>query len=451
MPVGGTQVPSSPLVAGTSARSGAILQGYVFQSGIHEPEVENILSYKYPQYYATAMLDRLGFSQEVEQDTYTWFIQDRTRKSGTISAVANNTLATATFEVDEFAYSTAAPGYAVVGDLYRLDAGQLALVTAVGQGVSDTGAQKLTVQRPSGDVWTAAILADTGKIGHVGNAFVEASDAPLGRSYLPDEDYNYTQILRRSFKISGSEFGNKTWLNDGKSWFFEMENIEMKEFARDKELIALFGERASSGNMKFTEGMFVAANTHGVKNGFAASSGVAESDIQEQIADLVVEGGSDDLLVLCGVTFMKDFNIAMRDYYTGGGVSFGGFEGTTIGLDTQNYNFMGKTIRMKHYPLFDDTAALPYASTATATKYNFKNTSFWMDLGQDDRGQQIVSLVYKKGRKMIHGIEPGMTSPDGNHGGVVSNGGDYFSIHYICDFGVKVVIPNRLGILRATS
>ena len=106
---------------------------------------------------------------------------------------------------------------------------------------------------------------------------------------------------------------------------------------------------------------------------------------------------------------------------------------------------------MRHYPLFDDTAALPYAGTPSATKYNFKNTSLWLDLGTDDRGQQIISLVYKKGRKMIHGIEPGMVSPDGNHGGVVSNGGDYFSIHYLCEFGTKVVIPNRLGILRATS
>ena len=57
MPVNGN--PTAPLVAGTNVRE-PIMQDYVFQSGIHKPEHSNLLSYKFPQYYFTALLDRLG-------------------------------------------------------------------------------------------------------------------------------------------------------------------------------------------------------------------------------------------------------------------------------------------------------------------------------------------------------------------------------------------------------
>lgn len=46
MPANG--YPTPPLVGGTSARS-TILENYVFQSGIHDPEHSKILTYKYPQ------------------------------------------------------------------------------------------------------------------------------------------------------------------------------------------------------------------------------------------------------------------------------------------------------------------------------------------------------------------------------------------------------------------
>lgn len=44
---GAIGVPHSALTSGTDARS-TILESYVFASGIHEPEISNILSYKYP-------------------------------------------------------------------------------------------------------------------------------------------------------------------------------------------------------------------------------------------------------------------------------------------------------------------------------------------------------------------------------------------------------------------
>jgi hypothetical protein len=61
MPIQGN--PVAPLVGGTKVQD--VLQGYVFQSGIHKPEHSSILTYKYPQYYLTSLLDRMGAEETV--------------------------------------------------------------------------------------------------------------------------------------------------------------------------------------------------------------------------------------------------------------------------------------------------------------------------------------------------------------------------------------------------
>ena len=117
MPVQGN--PTATASLGVTSSYSSILQSYVYASGIHKPEVSNVLSYKYPQYYMTSMLDRIGASESIAQDTWTWFTQDRTRLGGTVSDVANNTTATANFDVDEYVYGTptGAIGYANIDQI----------------------------------------------------------------------------------------------------------------------------------------------------------------------------------------------------------------------------------------------------------------------------------------------------------------------------------------------
>jgi hypothetical protein len=87
--------PTPPLSSGTTARTN-ILEGYVFQSGLHDPEHSKILTYKYPQYYMTALLDKLGADEPVAQTVFSWSILDRTRKSATVTSLTNGTTSSAT-------------------------------------------------------------------------------------------------------------------------------------------------------------------------------------------------------------------------------------------------------------------------------------------------------------------------------------------------------------------
>jgi hypothetical protein len=153
MPASG--YPTPPLVGGTTARA-AIFEGYVFQSGIQGIEHSKILTYKYPQYYMTALLDKLGAAEPVARDVFSWSIQDRTRLSATYTAIANGTNSKQqTLTLDTVAVSPNL-GYFQVGDVIRVGkTGALGLVAAI---AIAGGFQTIDVTRPDGSNWAVGVL-----------------------------------------------------------------------------------------------------------------------------------------------------------------------------------------------------------------------------------------------------------------------------------------------------
>ena len=197
MPANG--YPTPPLTSGTTARA-TILEGYVFASGLHDPEHSKILTYKYPQYYMTTLLDKLGAEAPVAQTVFSWSILDRTRKSSTATTVTNGTTATASV-VTTIASDVANgnKGYYIIGDVVRTEAGELGRVVAIGE---SSLFQTIDVVRVVGGNWSASLIANGFVLGHVFNSFGEATAGPEGRLYLPSEDFNYTQILKRGDRKS---------------------------------------------------------------------------------------------------------------------------------------------------------------------------------------------------------------------------------------------------------
>lgn len=447
--------PTPPLVGGISVRN-PILQSYVFQSGIHKPEHSSVLTYKYPQYYLTSLMDRLGSSEAVAQDVFSWNTLDRTRESGTCSSVTGVPGTSATFEVTEFDFTSTDLGGLVVGDIIQTEGGGLLRVTTSVVSTVLSNKQKVTVVRYDGGTITATELADAMVFGHVFNAFGEASDAPDGRLFLPTEDYNVTTILRRSFKISGSEFTNRTYLGNGEAWYWTVEEIHRKEFARDRELLILFGKLNNSG-VKISRGILDWVNALGIITTYASASGPVETDIMEHLRKLSVEGGSAEYLVLCGSKFYKNLQIAFRDYFVGGGISLGTTDSNNVGLNVRKYNFMGINVNFVRYELFDDRKALPYASTPTSTKVDYSDFSLWLDLGSDSGGNKLIKLKYKEhggqSRKFIQKLEVGMMNPSSTdmEGGLVASGFDGFRIHMLSEISIEVRLANRMGIMKATS
>jgi len=454
MPVNGN--PTPPLVDGTRAvGSDGILSGYVFQSGILKPEHSNVLSYKYPQYYLTALLERLGAYEPVNRDVFSWNIQDRTRIGGTVTNLSGGTTATATFEVPEYVWDANNKGYLIVGDTIRLESGEIGRVVASRQGTTDTDAQQVDVVRVAGGNWSVALIADTFRFGHIASLFGEGSFGPEGRLYLPEEEDNRLSTLRRSIKITGDALTDRTWLGDGSAWYWTQEDIEMKEFARDRELAIMFGQRSDSAVLS-SKGIWQYVLDSGIQNEFSSAQGVSEEDIQNHIKQLMIENASNEMTAICGADMMTDIQRALKDYHVAGGVSYGSFGNNTVGLDVETYKFLGKTIHFAYYELFDDPEVLPAPSTGPSSdKVSFSNASLWLDLGTDNSGKKLLSMKYKEldgiQRKFVHKTIPGMHSPSGQDGGMAANSFDGFEIQLLSQIGIEFRLPNRSGILKATS
>lgn len=441
MPISGISNPSSDYTGPYSAVRSPILDGYIFNAGLNYPQVSSFVTEKFKKKFKlTTLLDRLGAYQATPNDTFSWFIQDRQRQSATISSGVTGLPTTSlTLTLDTVA-AGANLGYFVVGDLVRTEAGTILRVNSVGDA---GGFQTITVGRPDGGNITSGMLDNTEKIGHISTSFEEGSTGPNGRLYLPDEEYNYTQIFRAGTKVTGSALTQKTWVLDGKAWYWKNEDYMFEEFAYDQELNLMFGVRSVSGTRKTTRGLWdrIVTNGEGQNQTFASGTGITETDLQAVITKLNRQAGSDELIAFCGSEAISDIEVALKHYYVNGGVDYGSLGANTVGLDTRTYKFGGKTIHFMHYPLFDDDKALPFTSTPTASKVNFRHVALLLDLGDTENGEPHIKLRYKEHdgeqRKFIHKVIPGMHGTGDDNGGIAANSFDGFEVQVLAECGVE--------------
>lgn len=412
--------------------------GYIFASGILDPEHSDFLSYQFPQYYATAILERVGSYEVAEQDVFSWSEMDRTRSSAEITAGGAATGATIVLTLDTPATSPS-DGYYIVGDQLQTESNKTIKVTAVG---TSGGFQTITVAKVDGTNFIAADTADNEKIGHLASTFGEYSDAPKGRLYLPDEKRNAIQTIRRSCYISGKALTNRTYFDGGESWAYKQEMIEAKEFAKDRENAVVFGE-FSTADDQTCEGINTSILAGGVSGTFTGA--VSEDDIQNQITALRISSPANEYVVFCGAQYMADVQKALRDYHVGGGVNYGTFSGVNmVGISLNAYKFTDITVYFVHYPTFDDVETLPYNGTPSATKINYSNYSLWLNLGSSG-GENNIDLMYKEldgmQRKFILKKEDGLMGD----GPKVANGKDGNATHMLSDIAPRVRNLNQHG------
>ena len=424
--------------------------GYLFASGVLAPEVSNILSYQFPQYVATAILERIGSYTGISRDQETWFEQGRSRKAGEITAGGGATGAQITLTLDVSSSVAGSVGYFLVNDVIMLESSKTAIVKAT----ADAGGfQTITIAKLDG---TAFVIGDTTtgeSVGHLSSAFGEYSSAPTSRLYTPEERYNQLQTIRRTCTVSGKALTDKTYLGDGESWYYKQEMLDMAEMAKDRENAIMFSEVSDQAVENPTcEGLVQSVAVGGVNNVFGTA--VTEDDIMNHIKDLLVSGGAGkEYTVFCGAQFLTDATKALRDYYISGGVDYGTFakSSTKVGINPETYIFLGITINFVHYATFDDVETLPYAGTPDATKVNFSNYSLWLNMGTGKDGEKLVSLKYKEldgqQRKFMYKKENGMAGDTSN----VASGVDGLSGHMLSEIMPELRVLTMHGSLRANS
>jgi hypothetical protein len=440
---GASSFPSGSLVGGNTVRE-PIIQNHIFQSGIEKPEHSSVLTYIYPEYYLTALMDRMGAYEGVENAFFSWSKIGRTRVASEVEAVTIDT----TSAVVRTSVAEGTPYY-LVGDTVRFDSGAIGLVTAVGAASSK---QTITVLKRTGGNWTSSLVDVGMNIGHVGTAFAEGTEGPSGRLFLPTEDYNNMQILKRTAKVSRTSVQTKTWLDGGKAWFWTNEEITIKEQMKDIEATILLGDLFQSRTgARSTRGILDWVLQEGIVKNYSPTLGVQESDLQAMIKDMLVQGASNDILVLCGSDFLIDVMNALKPYALNGGIQFGSLGDNVVGLDFLQYTVAGKRITFAHYLMFDDDRILPFADSPTTGKINFSKFGLFLDFGSENGRNLCLKYLEKDGiqSKFIHTVVPGTINPYGGQAGVGSNLFDGFQIQVLSEVGLEFRLPNRCGILKA--
>lgn len=447
-PVLTSQVPTSVLAGGTFYNSTGLLGGHIFNQGMEQPDVLRALIMKFPDFFLTSLLDKIGATGEMDNSTLGWSVMDNTRKSATATTVTNNTTATATAVLDTtYASASGNLGYWLVGDTFRVaNSGAIGIVTAVTN--SGGTLQSIDVQRLSGAVWTAADFASGFLIGHVGSAYGDGSTGAGGyRNYFPDNDYNVSTILRRDFKISRDAMTSKKWLDapGGKDWWYAQEDFEQRNIMRDIEATILLGKRFKATNLggaNMSRGLLEYAEGSGVQQTFSSAVGVQEADLSNLLTQLSDRQGANELIALCGTQILADLQHTLADRYRA--IPNSESPATKAGLDFTSYKILGKTLHLAKYEAFSDTSIFP-AVTASSTVKDFRNLALILDFSDTENGKNI-QVKYRKGAKMIQQLLPGMVG-----GGQAVNKFDGIEGALLTEFMPVVYIPGRLGLLYANS
>ncbi len=192
----------------------------------------------------------------------------------------------------------------------------------------------------------AADPAASAKATVIGTAFAEGTGAPDVWSQELDHDYGYTQIFKTACEMSNTARATvyKGYANEWERIW----NLKLREHKVDIERAMLFGQRASSGGVNYTEGIC----GHIVQNGQAQSiedseqlaytegqaylktvvAGSLTYDVLLKDLEVIFDparGGNTSKLALCSLPVISLFN------KLGDGV---GFIGDSMG-GSNRYNF----------------------------------------------------------------------------------------------------------------
>ena len=443
--ISGNNVPSSVSGAGAIKRDNGVFEGHIFGAGIEKPHILETLLVKFPEYHLLDVSTKLGLSRKIKLDgsgRYTWNKMGRTRKGGTVSSVSGNTGATAIITTD-VAYTDAnTAGYFLVGDtIFIPNSSARGVITAVGD---SGGFQTISVVRPETGNWSAALLTTNFKFGHTGSSFAEGSATSGGfRSYFPDQDYNYTTIARRGIKVSRNMMQTKTIFSDG-SWYFEVEDIEQKEFLKDIDATLFFGTRykgTSIGGRAQSRGLLEYAEEEGQEVTFSSATGVQEADLKLLIEQSIPQQGSDKLVLACGLKLYSDLQSSLGNNYRP--VPTSTFQEKT-GIKVSTYEFFNKEISLLHIPMFHDSAIVPQVA-AGASAIDFQNFGLMLDFGSVGGGKSNFEVGYVQ--EVTQKAIAGMASDSYE----VASAFDGAQMELLAEFSSICYMPNRLGILRANS
>jgi hypothetical protein len=440
-----------------AVNAGNVNSQYVFNN-IQKPDFSDYITYRFPQYTITTLLNRIGRkSPVVGNDVFSWFEKGKFRNPYTILALTGGTGAVTTATINVTSTVSGTP--LLTGDVVRFEGGDLAVVTA-STVTSTTASGQIAVQTIDGGSFTSA-LALTQRFSHVFNIQEEYSNSPSGRVWQEAQVNEYLAIMRRAVVCSTTQGSNMKYVKKSESewsYYYINEMETMQEMAMDREMYILTSKASTTGTTGNVfsgrlagNGIIPKITAGGVVGTY--SSAIAESDLAEQVRLMCLNSSGNEFTVLCGSQAFADAQFALRDYTLNGGISFGTFSGAGImtGINITQYKFMDKILNFVLYYPFANQALFP---TPVSSGINWDKAMLFLNMGTDDRGNPLINLRYKQdllgqSLEFRRTVQSGITSPESGTGVERSNGRDGFTVDFYSSIGVELRAANNHGLLYA--
>lgn len=185
-----------------------------------------------------------------------------------------------------------------VNDIVRIErTGENVRVTAI-------STNTLTVTRGFGSVAAAAIV-DNDEVMRIGSAFAEGASSNDPNMLLETEDYNFTQIFRKSVSVTRTAQASELYTGDELKK--RIRNAQ-RDIKIEMERAALFGQRyinADSNNpIRTTRGL----NSFITTNRFAVDGNLSKEEFMFDILPDVGKYGSGRKIIYCGTNMMNAFS-----------------------------------------------------------------------------------------------------------------------------------------------
>lgn len=448
--------------------------------GLHKPDVDPMLVRRYGREDMTGLMEMLGNKAVANQIKFSHYEKERIHGTVRLSASAASasgsgvTLAGTAAAGYTYTYSGQSP-YPTTDtfsanvlsqyDVIEVN-GFTMLVTAVNGNAFSAISYDSSATRPA--------IATTDDIIIKGNAMPEGSSAPQSRNSRLLSYTNYLQIMRRTHKVTGTEYGSQTWVElegkDGKKgymWYLEGIADEYHRFLNEREATLISGENfqnnlaglAGVGASSFgdadsitaTKGLVPQISADGNVEAYTSGS-LTLTDIENLVKNLQKYRGSRENIVYCGHNFKLDVDalILENTNLANGGVQWAAFQGVAnqdirFSIDSMEYG--GFKFGLKVLNIFSDPTLLGYAG------------GIYGELGIVCPLDDVV--VYNEMNTSSAAKVPSMRirykgAPDGDRymkewvtglgNGAATSGDDFFEVHFLSHVGLEVAALNRYGL-----
>lgn len=308
--------------------------------------------------------------------------------------------------------------YFSAGDLVRVvRTGEIIRVVSV-----TTATDTLTVVRAvDGDGVTGSAMADDDELLIIGNAFAEGTVSQVAKSHAEAYLYNYTQIVKTAFEVTGTEMQLENYTGPDRPRLRAEKAIEHKI---DLERTALFGERnrfttgdsdATTNNpRRYTGGFFYFVTT----NATNANGVLTEPELESFCQTLFQHTASGDTrLLMC-----SPLVISVLDQLAASRIQVAPRE-STFGLAVKTWVTGHGTLNIVKHRLLEagPIAGLGYGGHAIAVDLNKANyrplrgrdTQLQTNIQANDldgvKDQYLTEMGWQWESEKVHGYLYGVT------------------------------------------